>query len=142
MPGDFDPLVGTQPITKEMTMTTTTSTTSPEFAQAAVNAIGVLGATKVQLQRMRADVHEFDDEHELMYLYSLALLAGQRGRHLVDEYPDEVDVAPDRDLAELLSSSHDQLIAQTSGLEPFVVIEFVSEVGALCRGVRRYVHDH
>lgn len=123
-------------------MTTTTSTTSPEFEQAAVNAIGVLGAATVQLQRMRADVHEFDDEHELMHLYSLALLAGQRGRHLVHEYPDEISVALDRDLAELLSSSHDQLIDQTSGLEPFVVLEFISEVGALCRGVRRYVHDH
>ncbi|KAA1397838.1 hypothetical protein [Aeromicrobium ginsengisoli] len=123
-------------------MTTATSTTSPEFEQAAVKAIGVLGAAKVQLQRMRADVHEFEDEQELMYLYSLALLADQRGRHLVDDYPDEVYIAPDRDLTELLSSSHDQLIARTSGLEPFVVLEFVSEVGALCRGVRRYVHDH
>jgi hypothetical protein len=125
-----------------MTMTITTSTTSPQFEQAAVKAIGVLDAAKLQLQRMRADVHEFEEEQELMYLCSLALLAGQRGRHLVDEYLDEVNIAPDRDLAELLSSSHDQLIAQTSGLEPFVVLEFVSEVGALCRGVRRYVHDH
>ena len=123
-------------------MTLTTSTASPEFEQAAVKTIGVLDAAKLQLQRMRADVHEFEEEHEVMYLYSLALLAGQRGRHLVDEYFDEVDIAPDRDLAELLRSSHDQLIAQTSGLEPFVVLEFVSEVGALCRGVRRYVHDH
>jgi len=125
-----------------MTMTITTSTASPEFEKAAVKAIGVLEAAKVQLQRMRADVHEFEEERELMYLCSLALLAGQRGRHLVDEYLDEVNIAPDRDLAELLSSSHDQLIAQTSGLEPFVVLEFVSEVGALCRGVRRYVHHH
>ena len=123
-------------------MTITTSTTSPEFGQAAVKAIGVLDAAKVQLQRMRADVHEFEEENELMYLCSLALLAGQRGRHLVDEYLDEVDIAPDRDLVELLCSSHDQLIAQTSGLEPFVVLEFVSEVGALCRGVQRYAHDH
>lgn len=37
-------------------------------------------------------------------------------------------------MAELLDSAHDQLIAQTTGLEPFVVLEFVSEVGAVCRG--------
>ena len=123
-------------------MTTSRFIASPQFEQAAVNAIGVLGTATSQLQRMRADVHEFEPEHELMNLHSLALLADQRGRHLVDLFPDNIDIDHDRDLAELLDSAHEHLIAQTTGLEPFVVLEFVSEVGALCRGVRRYVHGH
>lgn len=77
-----------------------------------------------------------------MYLYSLALLADQRGRHLVGRLPDKIDVDEDRDLAELLDSAHDRLTVQTTGLEPFVVLEFVSEVGAVCRGVRRYAHGY
>jgi len=115
---------------------------SPQLEQATVNAIGVLGTATTELRRMRADVREFEAEHELMYLYSLALLADQRGRHLVGRLPDKIDVDEDRDLAELLDSAHDQLTAQTTGLEPFVVLEFVSEVGAVCRGVRRYAHGH
>lgn len=125
-------------------MSPTTFTTSPQFDQAAVNAIGSLWAARTQLTRMRTDAHEVEDEHELMHLCSLALLADQRGRHFVDDCPEEAggEHTHCQDLVGLLNSSHDQLIAQTSGLEPLNVLEFVNEVGALCRGVRRYVHRH
>lgn len=128
-------------------MTTKIHALSPQFDRSAAEAIGVLGSASVQLQRMCAVAGNRRDENDLMYLSSLALLAAHRGRHLVDEIPavDVVDAARGaavEDLSALLASTHDELIEHTSGLDEFVVLEFVGEVGALCRGVRRYVEHH
>ena len=114
----------------------------PDFDQLATTAIGVLEVASVQLNRMCTDASDMRDENELMYLASIAQLAAQRGMHLVEEIPDVAGNSARGDLVGLLATMHVQLVEHTSGLDDFVVLEFISEFGALCRGVRRYVQHH
>lgn len=127
---------------RKKTMPPTIRALSPDFDRLATTAIGVLEVATVQLNRMCTDASELRDENDLMYLASVAQLAAQRGMHLVEVIPDGAGDSAPGDLVGLLATLHVQLVEHTSGLDDFVVLEFVSEVGALCRGVRRYGEHH
>ncbi len=79
-----------------------------------------------------------------MYLCGLALLTHHRGRHIVEDIPAEYDIDEDTasDLTRRLVAAYEHLIEHTSGLDPFFVLEFVDDVGTLCREVKRYVERH
>lgn len=123
-------------------MTRTLPAFSPQFDDAAVKAIRVLEIAKAHLHRMRTNAQAFEDQYALLHLYSLALLGSQRALDLVEKAPDDLDADEKCDLCELLATTHDRLIEQTSALYSFAALEFVSEFGSLCRRVRRYVDSH
>lgn len=125
-------------------MTATISATSPHFERAAAHAMGVLATAMAQLRGMEDDAQEVSDKHEVMGLYTVALLSHHQGRHIVEDIPDEYDIEEisPSDLPDLLIDAHLRLVEHTSGLDPFFVLEFVTEIGILCREVKRYVERH
>ncbi len=114
----------------------------PGFDQAATRAVAVLDSTFAQLERMSARAETLRARNDLSYLSSLAQHAGQRGLHLIDEIPDRASEVATGELADLLATTQDQLIENSSALDDFLALEFVSDVGALSRGVRRYVEHN
>lgn len=126
-------------------MTDTIRGLSPGFDHAVTEVLAVLDTTSTRLERMYASAENLLAENDLDYLLSLSQLAEQRGLHLVDEIPPRMHMLETDDLADLtdqLAAAHDDLIENSSALDDFVVLEFVNEIGALCRGMRRYVeHD-
>jgi hypothetical protein len=132
--------VGTPSDLKEHIMNTSATALSTELERAVVDTLGLLERVSDALRRPRpAGV----DEYTHLRFEGLVLLASHRGRHLVD-VDDQSAAGTDRsgDLEHLLRAAHSQLADELIGLEDFEVLEFVAEVGAICREVTTHVHAH
>jgi hypothetical protein len=118
-------------------MTTTASARSPEFEPAARQAVGLLESVSRRLQRLAEEADDLGDRNDLSYLSSLAMLAGYRGAQFAGQ-GGQLDRPVDDtgDLVDLAVSAHKLLVEHTSGLDPFEVLLFVGEVGALCVELR------
>jgi len=113
---------------------------SAELKRAVAHTLGLLDLVSDALRRPgRANV----DAYAHFRFEGLVLLASHRGRHLVD-VDDQPVADPDSsaDLEHLLRTSHSQLVDELTGPEDFEVLEFVAEVGAICKEVTTYVHSH
>jgi hypothetical protein len=125
---------------KEHIMNTSAIALSAELERRVVRALGLLERVSDALRRpRRAGV----DEYAHLRFEGLVLLAWHRGRHLLDA-DDDLKADSDRsgDLKHLLRAAHSQLVDELTGLEEFEVLEFVAEVGAICREVTTHVHAH
>jgi hypothetical protein len=123
---------------------TTVPARSPEFEHAARQAVGLLEAVSRRLQRLADEADDLVDRNDLFYLSSLAMLAGYRGAHFVAGAGGDVDppVEDTGDLVDQAVSAHKLLVEHTSGLDPFEVLLFVGEVGALCVELRLHGKRH
>jgi hypothetical protein len=92
---------------------------------------------------MGEDADDLADRNDLFYLSSMAMLAGYRGARFVGEGIDlDRSVDETGDPVDQAVSAHKLLVEHTSGLDPFQVLEFVGEVGALCVELRLYGKRH
>ena len=123
-------------------MITTNHAPPPTFQDAADNAIELLEATYAYLNQKSAGAANSRDEGRLLYLSSLAQLAACRGCHFGGDKIGIQPAEPDGSLFDQLVDTHERLVEQLPSLASFAVLEFVNDIGSLCRGMRRYVqHD-
>ncbi len=124
-------------------MMSTITAVSPEFESSAARAVGMLGSVSAHLQGMWDTAEDLLDQTDLLYLSSMAQLAACRGWHFIsDDAPVDVAVNSVDDVADELALAHHLLVEHVTGLDTFEVLQFVDEVGALCREMRRYVERH
>lgn len=112
------------------------------FEESVANALCALDAAEPQFQLWRSTDPHPDVELELMHLQSLALLADHRGRHLVAHPSNRSPLEDDHDLVESLTSAHVELVGHASADLDITGLKFLTEMGALCQGVRHYVDRH
>lgn len=116
---------------------------SPGFEAAAALAVGTLDSAFAQLQHECSAAEDLRDRTDLMYLTSMAQLAACRGRHFIGA-PTTVDETLIRpaEIVSALTAAHILLISCVKGLDSFEVLQFVDEVGTLCRQMRRHDQRH
>jgi len=128
-------------------MISTIAAVSPEFESAAARVVWILDSASRHLQGKWDATEDLLDQTDLLYLSSMAQLVACRGWHFISD-DTAVDVAVDvavnsvEELADKLAVAHLLLIDHVTGLDTFEVLQFVDEVGALCREMRRYVERH
>jgi hypothetical protein len=113
--------------------------TSSPFDNAVARAIVCLRQVEEQLRRWRIHEHSLDGEYHLLHLTSLAVLAGQRGQHLLGKLVAEHEPSSGPNVAAALTRAHEDLVAQFPGATEIVAFQFVTEVGGVLQGVHDYV---
>lgn len=113
-----------------------------QFDQVLRRSLSVLECLHQSLNTLRTSAVSSIDQLEILHLASLAVLARQRGQHLVvgaEIPPTELRDGP---IPEALSSVHDELITRMPTPAPFSLLQFISEIGVLVQGMTRHVERH
>jgi hypothetical protein len=114
------------------------------FLHAITDVMPALTQLQKSLLELRRDMVTPTEELELRYLISLTLLTHQRGQLLLGDartgsHPPEATNVDVHDAHELLLTAQSQLVQVVPAFASFVVLQFVSEIGAILQAVRRHV---
>ena len=118
------------------------------FEAALSRAIGLLASVSRQIDQMPVADPSPLAAYERLHLSTGALLAANRARHLlpcdlvldepIQAAPEEANDSPTSQVI----ATHELLIGQLQGVEPFELLELVAVVGNLCQEMRRHDRLH
>ena len=114
---------------------------SAQFEQSVRRALGVLTRVRELLEKPRTGRDSTDDELQMLHLSSRAMLAQQRGQHLLIGGQTSFDRPADGHVFALLAAAYDELVAMPTPIS-FQSLQFVSDIAAVLQGVKRHVERH
>lgn len=108
------------------------------FERSVAEALAALRDLEEAVRRTRAERHCPEHELDLLRLETTALLTRHQGLHLIG--PDTgLPASPHgEDQVARLVVAHHRLVDHTTAATTFAGLEFVNDIGALCREVGRH----